>query len=244
MISKRSLGTWITIGHTGIAELLARKGFDWLTIDMEHSSIDIQTAFSLIQVISLCGVTPFVRVTNNDPNLIKRVMDAGAHGVIVPSVNSKQEAEQAVASVKYPPIGKRGVGLFRAQDYGYSFEEYKVWVPKHAKVIVQIEHIEAIRHLEEIVQVQGVDATFIGPYDLSGSLGMPGQFGHPEVLAALEEYERVCRKYNMPMGYHVVQPDAERVNSLYEKGYSFVAVGLDTLFLGDKVIETLDRIKK
>src|SRR3972149_4262048 len=104
---KISLGSWITIGHPAIAEIMAKSGFDWLTVDMEHSAITLHQAQQLIQIIELCGVTPLVRVGENNPNLIKRVMDAGSHGVIVPMVNTKEDAKRAVDAVKYPPMGKR-----------------------------------------------------------------------------------------------------------------------------------------
>ena len=123
-----TIGSWITLAHPAIAEIMARSGFDWLTIDLEHSVITIREAEELIRVIELCGVAPLVRLSSNDPVQIKRVMDAGAHGIIVPMVNSAEEAQRAVDSVRYPPDGKRGVGLARAQGYGSSFEKYKGWV--------------------------------------------------------------------------------------------------------------------
>ena len=186
-----TIGSWITIGSTVVAEIMAKAGYDWLTIDMEHSAITIDIAQELIRVIELCGVTPLVRVGNNDANLIKRVMDAGAHGVIVPMVNSREDAENAVRSVKYPPRGFRGVGLARAQKYGADFEGYKQWNDKNSIVIVQIEHILAVENLEEILSVPEVDGFIIGPYDLSGSLGVPGEFDNPEVLDALKRVKQI-----------------------------------------------------
>src|SRR3990167_7462058 len=118
-------GSLVTLGHSSIAEIMAKSGFDWLTVDMEHSAITLHQAQQLIQVIELCGVLPLVRVGENNPNLIKRVMDAGSHGVIVPMVNTKEDAVKAVDSVRYPPMGKRGVGLARAQGYGLEFDRYK-----------------------------------------------------------------------------------------------------------------------
>ena len=124
---KLTLGSWITLGHPAIAEIMARAGFDWLVVDLEHSVIDLNMASDLIRVIDLCGVAPLVRLTSNDQNQIKRVMDAGAHGIIVPMVNSVEDAKKAINSLYYPPIGNRGVGLGRAQNYGIEFEEYKKW---------------------------------------------------------------------------------------------------------------------
>ncbi len=235
-------GSWVTLGHSAVAEIMAQSGFDWLTIDMEHSAITLHQAQELIRIIELCGVVPLVRVGENNPNLIKRVMDAGAQGVIVPMVNSRQEAEAAVGAVKYPPVGSRGVGLARAQRYGFGFTEYKQWAEKDSIVIVQIEHIKAIENLEAILTVPGVDGSIVGPYDLSGSLGWPGEFDRAEVQQALKHYEDTCRRLQKPMGFHVVQPDPTMANAYRGKGYTFVAVGLDTLYLGQKCREVLSAI--
>jgi 2-dehydro-3-deoxyglucarate aldolase len=163
-----TVGSWITIGHAAIAEIMAKIGFDWLVIDMEHSAITLHEAQQLIQVIDLCGVTPLVRVGENNPYLIKRVMDAGSYGVMVPMVNTKEDAIKAVNAVKYPPVGTRGVGLARAQGYGMDFERYNNRLNRDSVVIVQIEHIKAVENLDDILSVDGVDAFFVGPYDLSG----------------------------------------------------------------------------
>lgn len=230
--NKLTIGSWITICDPSVTEIMARVGFDWLTIDMEHSSITTDQAQKLIRVIELSGVTPLVRVGENNPTIIKRVMDAGAHGVIVPMVNTKEGAVRAVAAVKYPPLGTRGVGLGRAQGYGMAFEAYRKWVPEKSVVIVQIEHIEAVKNLEEILSVEGVDGSMIGPYDLSGSLGHPGEFERKDVKAAVARYEAVCKKMKKPMGFHVIQPDPEAVRQYRARGYTFLPVSLDTLYLG------------
>ena len=122
--NKVTIGTWITLAHPSIAEIMAASGFDWIAIDLEHSVITIREAEELIRVINLSGVTSLVRLTSNDPNQITRVMDAGSCGVIVPMVKSIEDVKQAVAAVKYPPYGNRSVGLARAQEYGQSFSEY------------------------------------------------------------------------------------------------------------------------
>ncbi|MDD1676831.1 MAG: aldolase/citrate lyase family protein, partial [Methanomicrobiales archaeon] len=130
-----TIGSWITLGHTAVAEVMAEAGFEWLTIDMEHSVITLDVAQQLMQVIEGHGVVPLVRVGENDPTLIKRVMDAGAYGVIVPMVNSAQDARRAVAAVRYPPSGTRGVGLARAQAYGMDFESYAATINEESVVI-------------------------------------------------------------------------------------------------------------
>ncbi len=199
-----SVGSWITLGHPAIAEIMAKAGFDWLVVDLEHSVITIREAGELIRVIELCSVLPLVRLSANDPVQIKRVMDAGAHGIIVPMVNTREDAIKAVNAVKYPPIGTRGVGLARAQGYGFEFEKYRNWVNNESIVIVQIEHIDAINNLEDILIVDGVDGSIIGPYGLSGSMRCPGEFDRQEIKQALLRYEDTCKKMNKPMGFHVV----------------------------------------
>lgn len=236
-------GSWITLGHSSIAEIMCGAGFDWLVVDMEHSAITISEAQQLIQVIELSGVAPLVRVGQNNPNTIKRAMDCGAHGVIVPMVNSRHDALRAVSAVKYPPVGARGVGLARAQGYGFEFRKYLDWVNKGSVVIVQIEHREAIDNLEEILSVAGVDGSIIGPYDLSGSLGIPGKFKDAKMIDMLKRYEAVSKKMKKAMGFHVVEPDIAETLRLKRKGYTLLAVGLDTLYLGRKCKEIIQGLR-
>jgi 2-dehydro-3-deoxyglucarate aldolase len=239
-----TLGSWITMGHPAVAEIMAGAGFDWLTVDMEHSAIGIAEAQHLIQVIELCGVAPLVRVGHNDPLLIKRVMDAGAHGVIVPMVNTRQDAIRAVESVKYPPVGKRGVGLARAQGYGLGFEKYRECVNTDSVVIIQVEHIEAVENLEALLGVEGVDGFIVGPYDLSASMGMPGEFDRPEVVDAIARVMKIAGRFDVVPGFHVIPPDAQRVLEKIGQGYRFIGFSLDTLFLGSSCTKEVAEIKK
>ena len=226
-----TVGSWITLAHPAIAEIMSKAGFDWLAIDLEHSVITIKEAEELIRIISLSGVTPLVRLTSNDPNQIKRVMDSGAHGIIVPMVNSSQDALKAVKAMKYPPHGNRGVGLARAQEYGKSFNEYKTWQESETLLIVQIEHIEAVNNLLDIFSTDGVDGYIIGPYDLSGSLGVPGQFDHPDFIAAIKNINSLAKEMNIPSGIHIIEPNLDELNSSIEKGYKFIAYSLDIRML-------------
>lgn len=238
-----SIGSWITIGDESVVEIMAGKGFDWLTIDMEHSAITINIAQRLIRIIDLCGVFPLVRVGENNPTVIKRVMDAGARGVIVPMVNTKADAIKAVNAVKYPPQGARGVGLARAQDYGLGFQGYKQWVEKDSVVIVQIEHIDAVTNLAQILQVPDVDGFIVGPYDLSASLGKPGDFKDTGFLKALQTIKRVAGQFNKASGFHVIPPDAQEVRERIKEGYTFVGFSLDSLFLGTKCRDEMQKLK-
>ena len=240
---KKLIGSWITLNNPSIAEIMADSGFDWLCIDMEHSVTDYAEAQQLILAVQSKGIKAYVRVGENNTRIIKRVLDAGADGIIVPSVNSALEAQKAVDSIKYPPFGKRGVGLSRAQNYGFGFEEYRDKKSKEIKLIVQIEHIDAINQLDLIIQTKGVDGTFIGPYDLSGSLGKPGQWEEPEVIEALAKYEQTVKKYNKWIGYHVIQPDFNLVKEKIDKGYNFIAFSLDVLFLGTLLRTQMEHLK-
>lgn len=226
-----TIGSWLQLNSPSAAEIMAQSDFDWLTVDMEHSVTSLEMMQHLIQIIENYRRIPLVRVGENDPNLIKRVMDAGAYGVIVPMVNSKEDARRAVDATKYPPWGKRGVGIARAQGYGKDFDHYVSVMNDESVVIVQIEHIDAVNNLEDIVSVEGVDGCFIGPYDLSGSLGIPGKLDHPSVLDAISRVEAVCRTANMPLGIHIVEPDASRLTGAISRGYTLIAFSADMILL-------------
>ncbi|WP_457610200.1 HpcH/HpaI aldolase family protein [Lutibacter sp.] len=230
---KHTIGSWITLNHPSIAEIMADAGFDWLCVDMEHSVTDYYEAQQLIATIQAKGIKAFVRVGENNTRIIKRVLDAGAEGIIVPMVNSKEDALKAIDAVKYPPKGKRGVGLARAQKYGFGFEEYKDNYADDIQLIIQIEHIDAVNNLEEIISLDEIDGTFIGPYDLSGSMGKPGKYNDDDVKEVLNRYEEIVKKYDKLIGFHVVQPDYRLVLDKIDKGYNFIAFSLDTMFLGE-----------
>jgi len=238
-----SIGSWITLGHQSIVEIMSSAGFDWLTLDLEHSVIELGQAQNLIAHIKNNGCAALVRVSKNEEVIIKRIMDAGADGVIVPMVNSAEDAKQAVNFVKYPPVGKRGVGLARAQKYGTGFDDYKKWLNDESVVIAQIEHIDAVNNIEAILDVKGIDGIMIGPYDLSGSMGFPGEYDREDVKAAIEKVENVCKEKKKPLGFHVIQPDHLLMTEKINKGYTFLAFSLDFYFLGEKVRTEMQQLK-
>jgi 2-dehydro-3-deoxyglucarate aldolase len=236
-----TVGSWVTIPHPAIVEIMLAEKFDWLVLDMEHSAMSHESAQILISSIQSHGKAALVRVGRNDDLIIKRVLDSGADGVIVPMVNSKEDAAKAVSYVKYPPFGKRGVGLARAQNYGYGFDEYKNWLKESSVLICQIEHINAVEDIEGILNTPGVDGIIIGPYDLSASMGVPGEFERPEVIEAIKRVEVACKKHNKPLGFHVIKPEIELLNSKINDGYSFLAFSLDFYFIGAKVREEMGK---
>jgi len=240
--NRLTIGSWVTIGHASIIEIMATAGFDWLTIDMEHSAITLDRAQELILAIQSKDMAALVRVGKNDELIIKQVMDAGADGVIVPMVCSKVDAERAVASVKYPPFGKRGVGLARAQNYGIGFDEYKEWLNNDSIVIAQIEHKDAVENISEIISVKGIDGVIIGPYDMSASFGIPGELDNPILLNAIKIVENVCKGSNFTLGYHIIKPIHTEVQEKVELGYSFIGFSLDSFFLGEKARDEMKEL--
>jgi 2-keto-3-deoxy-L-rhamnonate aldolase RhmA len=238
------LGSWITLGNSAVAEIMARAGFDWLVVDLEHSVISISVAGDLIRTIELCGVAPLVRLTSNDPDQIKRVMDAGAHGIVVPMVNSAAEASQAVAATRYGPLGSRGVGLARAQGYGANFPEYLQWQHDGPVVIVQIEHKNALERLEEILKVPGVDGFIIGPYDLSCSMGIPGQFEQPDFINTMVHIRETGQRLGIPAGLHIVEPDLQRLEHVIREGFTFIAYSVDTRILDVGMRQGISKAKE
>ena len=227
-----TIGSWITIGHQAIVDILAEANFDWLTIDMEHTSIDFNELQILIGFIQSHNIAALVRVSKNEEVIIKRALDAGADGIIVPMICTKEDAAQAVTYAKYPPFGKRGVGLNRAQRYGFGFEQYKNWVDSGLVIIAQIEHITGVENIEEIIKTEGIDGVIIGPYDLSGSIGIPGNFNDERLISAIQRVEITCKENNKSLGYHVVEPSSLLVNEKIMAGYNFIAFSTDFLFLG------------
>jgi len=229
-----TLGSWIMIGHTDVAEIMAQAGFDWIAVDIEHSPINFETVQAIFQAMKGTNCQPFVRLSDNDPVVIKRVMDRGATGIIVPMVNSREDAENAVKAVKYPPKGNRGVGLGRASGYGANFEDYFKTINDQVVVIVMIEHIDAVNNIDSILSVPGIDGLFIGPYDLSGSMGIAGQLEHPDVIKARDRVIKSAHKHNIALGIHVVHPNPEEVRKRIEEGYTFIAYSIDTIILGEE----------
>ena len=238
------LGSWIQFAHPAHAEILAKAGFDWLAVDLEHSVISLREAEDLIRIIDLCKVVPLVRMSSNNPVQIARIMDAGAHGVIVPMINTKEEAQAAVDSVFYPPKGKRGVGLARAHEYGAKFEQYRNWLPENGIVIVQIENIKGVENLREILSVEGIFGFIVGPYDLSSSLGIPGELDHPLMLKKLKEINDIANDFpNIKKGVHKISIDPDPVLDAVNAGYDLIAYSTDMLFMGDSCRRGINHIR-
>ena len=237
---KLVLGTMVTLPTAASAEILADLGFDWLFIDGEHGPLETAELLSILQVVgekSAC----LVRVPVAEETPIKKVLDLGAAGIIAPQVNTAELAANVVRWARYAPQGTRGVGLARAHGYGMRFQEYVESANDLVTVVVQAEHVEAVDNIESIVQVEGVDAVLLGPYDLSASMGKMGQIHDPEVVGAIEHITETCQKANMPVGYFGVT--AEAVKPAIERGYTLIVAGVDTLLLGTAAQKLLANLR-
>ena len=234
-----TFGAWMQIGHPAIAEIFAKAGFDWICVDLEHGAIDLETMTNIFRTIDALDCVPVARLPLNDLVWIHRSLDAGAKGLIIPMVKAAEEAERAIREAKYPPRGVRGFGYSRANMYGMEFDEYVKTANDEIAMVMQIEHKDAIANLEDIVKVDGVDGLFIGPLDLSGSMGITGQLDHPDMLAALDKYRKVCQDNNKSAGMHIGRPNPENIRAAIEEGYTLVALGLDNVFLDENSKLTL-----
>lgn len=223
------LGTMVTLPTAATAEILAGLGFDWLFVDGEHGPLETSELGSILQAVSR-DVACLVRVPEAAEVPIKKALDLGAAGIIVPQVNTAEQAADVVRFARYAPEGARGVGLARAHGYGMRFKEYVESANREIAVVVQAEHVRAVDNIEAIVRVPGVDAVLLGPYDLSASLGKMGQVDDPAVVAAIRRVTDVCVAAGMPLGYFGVT--AAAVRPYVERGYTLIVAGVDTLFVG------------
>lgn len=224
------VGMWACTGNPLVTEIAAGSGLDWLLIDMEHSANSLESVLVQLQVVAAYPISPVVRVPFNDPVMLKQVLDLGAQNVIVPMVSSAEEARAAVAAVRYPPLGVRGVGSALARSARWNrVDGYLNDADTHTSLTVQIENAAGVAAAEEIAAVDGVDAVFVGPSDLAASMGQLGQQTHPDVLAAVARVFAAVKDAGKPVGVNAFDPVA--AESYIEHGADFVAVGADVALL-------------
>jgi 2-keto-3-deoxy-L-rhamnonate aldolase RhmA len=240
LAGKSLVGTIITLPCPEIAEIMVSSGFDWLFIDLEHTTLDLQSAQRLLQTVSpkAYGI---IRCPANEEVWIKKCIDLGADGLILPQIRTKNDAERAVRYSKYPPSGDRSVGIARAQGYGANFQEYIDIANENIAIILQIEHIEAVENMDAILQGEGIDCVVVGPYDLSGSMGKIGQVTDPQVLEAISEVREACMRAGVPLGIFGATADA--VQPYIEQGFKLITVGMDVMFLGSAARNVIDNLR-
>lgn len=240
-----SVGSWIQIGQDNTSsDILGKSGFEWLGADGEHTVMGMKEVSSFVRSCNQCGVVPLVRVKDNHTLTIRQVLDAGAKGVIVPLVDTKEDALQAVRAAKYPPQGIRGYAWVQANDYGMNFSQYAASANDDVIVVAMIESKKAVENIDEILSVDGIDGVFIGPYDMSGSYGIPGQVDAPCMKAAFKKVAESCRRFGKFSGQHIVVPTEENVRDAINQGYTFLALGMDTYFLIEGSRRALQLLKE
>lgn len=222
------IGALVQMPLPEVAELFAEAGYDWLFVDLEHTPSDARSALELIVAVDH-RVPCVVRVPWNDEAYIKKALDIGATGVIVPLVNSVEEARVAVARCKYPPTGVRSVGVTRAQRFGLDLERYMREADDDIAVIVQIEHVRAVESIDAILDVPGIDAVFVGPFDLSGSMGRPGHIDDPEVRAAIARVITACESRGIARAIYAHTP--EHAQRYLAQGYQVIGLCTDYILL-------------
>ncbi len=227
-----SIGSWMQIPHPSIAEIMGQAGYDWVAVDMEHGAVAVHQLPDLFRALELGGTLPLARVAEGSIKDCKQALDAGAGGVIVPMIESAAQLNQVRDACCWPPAGSRGVGFSRANLFGKHFDAYceEAQAPL---LVAMIEHIRAVDTMEEILSVEGLDAILIGPYDLSASMGLTGQFESKAFLSALDRIRECCSQRGIASGVHVVMPDVAMLQQRIKEGYLFLAYSIDALFLGN-----------
>lgn len=235
------LGTMATMPSIPSTEILASIGFDWLFIDAEHGPLSNE---SLLTMLSAIGdkAASLVRTSAPEEVQIKQALDLGATGIIAPQVNTHDQAADVVRFARYSPEGARGVGIGRAQGYGMQFKEYLTKAREETVVVVQAEHRLSVENIEKTVQVEGIDAVLIGPYDLSASYGKMGQLEDKTVVDAIDHVTQTCLKAKIPLGIFGLSPEA--VAPYIKKGFTMIVAGVDTLLLGNAAMQLRDSLSE
>jgi 2-dehydro-3-deoxyglucarate aldolase len=227
---KPIIGSWMQIPNTSVAEIMGRAGYDWVAVDLEHGHFSDEILPDIFRSLELGCTVPFARVADCTMTSIKAALDAGARGLIFPMIETRKQFDSAVDLSLYPPNGIRGVGYCRANMFGKNFEK-GISANPDTFFCAQIEHIRAVDSVDEILGHPKLDAIMVGPYDLSGSMGLTGEFDHPDFIAALGLIAEKAREHDVAMGIHVVQPDPNQLKVRIAEGYRFIAYGIDAVFL-------------
>lgn len=229
-----SIGSWMQIPHSSIAEIMGQAGYDWVAVDMEHGAISAHQLPDIFRALELGNTLPLARLAQGNTKDCKQALDAGAGGVIIPMIDSAEQLENVRDAVRWPPAGKRGVAFSRANLFGEYFEQY-MDEAQQPLLIAMIENVNAVNNLENILQVEGLDAILIGPYDLSASMGITANFEHPNFIAQMLKIKLISDKFEIPCGIHVVEPSADVVDEKLTDGYRFLAYSMDSVFLNSVV---------
>ena len=244
---ERLFAGWVSYAHPSITETFARAGFDFIAIDMEHSTISIEQAQRIIASSQSEGVPCLPRPVSHSNDYFKPLLESGADGLLVQMVNTPEEIEAIISHLKYPPIGNRSYGVNRAHAYGFDFDEYiKNW-NETSSFIIQVESIAAVNNIDKLLAFDEIDGVMVGPYDISGSLGVPGQTNHPSVIEASKKVIEACERFGKSCGTQVADVDEHNVQALFELGYTYAILGSDLFVLwkwAEQMRELMDELKK
>ena len=229
---KYSIGSWMQIPHASVAEIMGCLGYDWVAVDMEHGAISLHQLPDLFRALELGNTLPLVRVAHGTEKDCKQALDAGAGGVIVPMIGSADQLKKVRDATRWPPAGRRGVAFSRANVFGKYFNEY-IDEAQQPLLIAMIEHVDAVKNLDEILQVEGLDAILIGPYDLSASMGLTAKFENQSFIDTMGIIKKKSESANMPCGVHIVMPSEGDLSAKIKSGYRFIAYSIDAVFLNN-----------
>ena len=244
---ERLFAGWVSYAHPSITETFARAGFDFIAIDMEHSTISIEQAQRIIASSQSEGVPCLPRPVSHSNDYFKPLLESGADGLLVQMVNTPSEVEAIISHLKYPPVGNRSYGVNRAHAYGFDFDDYiKNWNDT-SSFIIQVESITAVNNIDELLKFDEIDGVMVGPYDISGSLGVPGQTTHPDVIKASRKVIEACERFGKSCGTQVADVNENNVNALFDLGYTYAILGSDLFVLwkwAEQMRELMSELKK
>jgi 2-keto-3-deoxy-L-rhamnonate aldolase RhmA len=228
---ERLFAGWVSFAHPSITEIFAHVGFDFIAIDMEHSTITVEQAQRIIAACQAGGTLCLPRPVSHSNDWIKPLLENGADGMLIPMVNTAAEVSALVGLLKYPKVGNRSFGVSRAQSYGFDFDDYVRDWNEASSFVIQVESIEAVRNIDELLENDSVDGVMVGPYDISGSLGVPGQVTHPDVLRASREVIEACERHGKSCGTQIVEANDDSVRALFDLGHTYAILSSDLFAL-------------
>ena len=244
---KQLFGAWVSYSEPSITETFAKAGVDFIAIDMEHSTITMPEAKGIITASQFYDVPCIPRPVSHSNDFIKPLLEFGADGMLIQMVNNSDDVEKLIKNIKYPPVGNRSYGVNRAQGYGFDFDSYINDWNNNSIFMIQVESINAVENIESILSHDEIDGVMIGPYDISGSLGVPGQLNHPEVINASKKVIKACEKYGKSCGTQLNDPNLKNIDALFELGYTFAILGSDLFILwkwAEAMKEVMTNFKK
>lgn len=225
-----SIGSWMQIPHASVAEIMGQSGYDWVAVDLEHGAISVHQLPDIFRALELGNTLPLVRLAHGHAKDCKQALDAGAGGVIVPMVENAEQLIMVRDACRWPPAGKRGVGFSRANLFGRNFDSY-IEEAQAPLLVAMIENIKSVDNIEGILNVDGLDALLVGPYDLSASMGITAKFNDNDFIKVMRTILDACYDRKVSCGVHVVPPDDSQLKQKISEGYRFIAYSIDSVFL-------------